>query len=258
MINIENNCKISINSASEIREEARKNNILAYKNEKGIWKPTTIPNPRERGKGGYIYIDLTLTQAKYMDSSIGTFEYFLRYNPHIFIDNRLSKTIADMVCCFRQECRNGFFHTHNLNDWDIVETTRANAIYLYYLILGTCVIPKDKKSELRIQEGDRFDELCKKIREFRQVNPEFIFEYYDGRRINLIYDFLYSPIEYTDDGIEHNVSLLFYEVEEHTMKEYEKLDKEIKEDQKIYLTRDNLPYKIYGVHRDRHLEQISF
>jgi hypothetical protein len=193
-----------------------------------------------------------------MDSSIGTFEYFLRNNPYIFENPNLTKTIADMVCCFRTECRNGYFHTHNLTDWDIVEKTRDNAIYLYFVLLGACLIPKNKIGELKMSSSDGFDELCKKIREFRHYNPEFIFEYEDSSSQKLIYDTINNTIEYTDDGVEHYETLLFYRVDEFSLEAYEQLDEGIKEEQKVYLSRDSLPKKIYGIYRNGEKEDIDF
>lgn len=252
MLNVNNGCKISMSRASDIIEEAKKNNVIAYGRKKGKWKEFPIK------ENGYNYIELTDTQSKYMDSSIGTFEFFLRNNPHIFIENSLAEIVADMVSCFRTECRNGYFHTHNLKEWTIVEKTRDNAIYLYFILLGTCIIPSAKYKDLVITEDDSFDELCKKIREFRHYNTAFVFEYADGRRMNLIYDFLNNTIEYSDDGIEHYRSLLFYKVKDFSLESYEALDAGIKDEQKMFLTRDSIPYKIFGVHRNHELEEIVF
>lgn len=191
-----------------------------------------------------------------MDSSIGTFEYFLRYNPRIFYYPERSKTIADIVSCFRTECRNSYFHTHNLSDWKTVETVRSNAIYLFFLLLGGCKIPQDKTDELGYLSYDSFDELCKRIREFRHYNVEFIFEYANGRKRNLIYDFMNNTVEYTDDGVEHYQSLVFYEVEEFCLEAYERLNEGIQEDQVIHLTRNSLPIRILGIHRDGRAEEI--
>lgn len=258
MVNVDNNCKISMSRANNIREKAYDNAVRIFENRGGAWNELFVNTKKEYRKKSFPYIDLTHNQIEYIDSSIGTFEFFLRNNPHIFIDPSLSDTIADMVCCFRIECRNGYFHTHNLDDWSVVEKTRANAIYLYFVLLGVCIIPLDKEAELKMSEIDRFDELCKKIREFRHFNTEFIFEYDDGRKLNLIYDFINNTIEYTDDGIEHYVSLLFYSVDEFSLEAYEKFDAGIMKEQKVYLTRDTLPSKIYGVHRDHNLEEIVF
>ncbi len=191
-----------------------------------------------------------------MDSSIGTFEYFLKNNPHIFVFPGRAKTIADMVSCFRTECRNDFFHTHNLSDWDVVEIVRANATYLYFVLLGGCVIPSSKSSSLRMLSDDSFDELCKRIREFQHYNGEFIFEYADGRKLNLIYDFMNNTIEFNDSGEEHYEHLLFYSVERFGLEAYEKLDEGIREEQIVYLTRNDLPTRILGLYRDGRIEEI--
>lgn len=257
MLNVDNSCKILMTGVGKLRGEAHDNNVTIYANRNGIWSEICATSKKEYVSKRYSYIDLITGQEKYMDSSIGTFEYFLRNNPHIFINESLAKTVADMVSCFRTECRNGFFHTHNLKNWSIVEKTRDNAIYLYFVLLGACAIPQTKNKELGITVEDFFDELCKKIRGFSHYNTEFIFEYAEGRRINLIYDFLNNTAEYTDEGIEHYKSLLFYEVEEFSMEAYEELDAGIKDTQKVYLTRECIPYRIYGVHRNRNLEEIT-
>lgn len=253
MLNVDNSCKISMSNANDVITEAISNNIIVYQLKGDKWQ--VVP---ANAKLKYKYIDLTSEQTQYMDNTIGTFEFFLRNNKHIFVDSQYAKTIADMVSCFRIECRNGFFHTHNLTDWDVVEKTRSNAIFLYYVLLGGCKIPSNKMSELGIISSDAFDSLCKKIREFKNYNVEFIFEYTDGKKLNLIYDFKNNTAEYTEEGIEHYEKLLFYSVDEFSLKAYEQLDKEIREEQKVYLTRENLPSRIFGVHRNRELEEIPY
>ena len=256
MFNVDNGCKITLSSAESVIADAISKNVVIYKRRRGPNKWMVVPTSDE--SKGYKYIDLISTQINYMDKSIGTFEYFLRNNPHIFVDPTKYKAIADMVCCFRTECRNGYFHTHNLKDESIVEKTRSNAIYLYYVLLGGCIIPEEKKKDLGISSEDWFDELCKKIREFRHYGGNFIFEYDDGRRLNLVFDRLNNTVEYTEDGIEHYEKLLFLKVEDFSMAAYEKLDAGISEEQKVYLTRDSLPARIFGVHRDKRLQEITF
>lgn len=250
MLNVDNNCKITMSSAGETLSKAIKNQITTYKKVRDTWIVIPI---HETGKK---YIELTSIQVQYMDSSMGTFEFFLKNNPHILVYPERSKTIADMVSCFRIECRNGFFHTHNLSDWKTVEMVRSNAMYLYFVLLGGCMIPKTKLSDLGFLTNDSFDELCKKIREFRHYNTKFVFEYADGSKRNLIYDFINNTITYTDDGVEHYQNLIFYEVEEFCMEANEKLDEGIRDEQIVHLRRDNLPIRILGVYRDGHTEEI--
>ena len=259
MFNIDNNCKISLKG--NMLKKAYDEGITVFESSgKGFKKLSKNKDGTGYKFTRYPYIDFTSIQKEYFDSSIGTFEHFLRKNQDIFINPEYSKTIADMVSCFRTECRNGFFHTHNLRDWSLVEKTRNNAIYLYFVILGTCIIPEEKKHELAILDYDGFDNLCRKIREFKHYNVNFIFEYDDGKKQKLIYDFINNTAEYTDDGVEHYEKLLFYKVEDFEGA-LEQLDEGIRENQIFYLTRDNLPKKIFGVHRKMHdfrLEEITF
>ncbi len=254
MLNVDNNCKISMSKEKSITNAAKNNNVSTYKLGKNHqW----IEVPADESGNGFKYIDLTQDQIQYMDSSIGTFEYFLKNNPHIFVDQEYSSNITDMVCCFRKECRNGFFHTHNLKDWSIVEKTRSNAIYLYFVLLGGCIIAIDKIKELGILSEDSFDELCKKIRGLRHNSVYYIFEYIDGKKRKMVYDFLNNTMEFTDGRVEHYESLLFYEVEDFS-NALEKLDEGIREEQKVYISRDNLPVRIYVVYRDNRLEALEF
>ena len=84
----------------------------------------------------------------------------------------------------------------------------------------------------------------------------FIFEYADGRKLNLIYDFMNNTIEFNDSGEEHYEHLLFYSVERFGLEAYEKLDEGIREEQIVYLTRNDLPTRILGLYRDGRIEEI--
>ena len=259
MLNIDNDCKIAMKR--DMLKKAFRQNIPVF--ELIDNKFNKVPGNKQGNNyrfSNYPYIEFTEHQKEFMDSSIGTFEYFLRCNKHIFSNPDNAKTVTDMISCFRIECRNGFFHTHNLNDWDLVEKIRSNAIYLYFVLLGSCIIPEERKHELNLIHRDQFDELCKKIREFKKYNIYFEFEYDDGIKQNLVYDIHNNTIEFNDDGVEHYDGLLFYKVDEF-QDSLKKIDKGELEDKKLYLTRDNLPKKIFGIHRkhrDYKSEEIIF
>ena len=248
MLNIDNGCVISLSGAKKIRKKAIDNGLTFYdlkwdKSSNSNVK-TVVDLSKER-LPAYPYIDFTEEQKEYMDSSIGTFEFFLRNNPSIFIDTSVSKAICDMVSCFRTECRNGYFHTHNLHDASIIDKTRENAILLYAILLGAVAIAKDKKAELGIISEDRFDLICKEIREIQHYTTDFIFEYNDGTEKKMVYDGINNVAEYTEDGVEHYESLIFYEVDDFSLETYEKLDTPIRKDWKRLLTRDTLPCRIH-------------
>ncbi len=260
MLNVDNNCVISLKGDKYTKQKVKENAVVVYemnwdKNTKSVKKIITKDGCKKWPK--FPYIDFIENQKEYMDSSIGTFEYFFRNNPNIFIDSDLSNVICDMVSCFRIECRNGYFHTHNLHDSAIVDKTRENAILLYAILLGCVNKTKDKKEELGIANEDEFDSICKEIREMRHYNPNFIFLYNDGTEKKMIYDTINNTLEYTEDGIEHYEFLLFYEVEEFSLETYEKLDTPIREKWRYLLTRDNLPKRIYCYDIKNNIHEVN-
>lgn len=261
MINIDNNCVISINDTNETIDKILKNNIIVYeiKKDKNTQK-YTVKKIAKTGWNKYLrypYIDFIESQKDYMGNSIGAFEHFFKNNPQIFIDSKLSDVICDMVSCFRIECRNGHFHTHNLNNWNTVIKIRENAILLYALLLGSIKASTDNKSSLGIIEEDNFDKMCKEIRDFRRSKPEFIFVYENGIEKKMLYDTINNTIQITDDGLEHYESLIFYEVENFSTETYEKLNTPIKEEWKRLLTRDNLPKRIYCYDTNKNIHEVS-
>ena len=254
MLNIDNNCVISLKRDNETKQKVVNNCIIVY--EIRNHKKKIVKEGWEKWLK-YPYIDFCEKQKEYMDSSIGIFEFFLRNNPHIFIDPNLAKVICDMVSCFRTECRNGYFHTHNLHDTSIVDKTRENAILLYAILVGCIKQTKVKKDKLGISVEDEFDSICKEIRKIRHYSPNFIFEYADGSKKLMIYDFINNTLEYTEDGIEHYESLIFFDVEDFSMETYEKLETSIRDEWKYLLTRDNLPNRIYCYDRKKRIHEVS-
>lgn len=252
--NVGNNCKITLKSNK--KADAIQAGVPRYTFNKGEFRLISDSKgfPRE-------YIDLEATQMEYMDSDLGTFEYFLRNNPHIFFSqlqqasaiNRKTycAIIADMVSCFRAECRNGYFHTHNLKNWGTVVKIRENALMIYTMLLGGCNLPSPTTDGLKIPNHDWFDTLCIKIQNNRRASLDYMFEYSDGRNVCVVFDFRNNTKEYTDSGMEHYESLRFYCVPDFSLESYEKLDDGAFDLSEITLTREAIPYKIFSVNRNK-------
>lgn len=205
-------------------------------------------------QGSYKRIDFVKSNADYMNFELGSLEFFFRENPAIFDVNNY-EAIVDMLFCFREECRNGYFHKHNLDKWEIVEKTRSNALCLYWMLLGGCMIGSRDFLSLGIDESDPFNLLCAGIREFRNNNLNFVFEYEDSS-INVIFDKSKNSMSFSKDGEEHYEGLWFIEVQDFSMETYELLDKGIEESQRVLLTRENLPKKIWGIDRRGEAHQL--
>lgn len=258
--NVGNNCKITLKSNK--KTDAIQAGVSRYtfvfdkKKKEYVFRPIL-----DDSKFPVEYIDLNADQMDYMDSDLGTFEYFLRNNPHIFFSQLLQQStvnkktycaiIADMVSCFRAECRNGYFHTHNLKDWDTVVKIRENALMLYTLLLGGCNLPASKTDGLKIPDHDWFDTLCIKIQNNRRATLDYVFEYSDGRKVCAIFDFRNNTKAYTDAGMEHYESLRFYCVPDFSLESYEKLDDGVFDPSMITLTRETVPCKIFSVNRNK-------
>lgn len=104
---------------------------------------------------------------------------------------------------------------------------------------------------------DRFDSICKEIRELRHYRPDFTFVYSDDSEKKIVYDTINNTPEYTKDGVEHYESLIFYEVEDFLLGTYEKLDTPIREEWKRLLTRDNLPKRIFCLDVKKMIHEVT-
>jgi hypothetical protein len=213
-------------------EEAKNNGVKMY--------------PYKRNKR-YNRIDFIKSNIKYMNFELGSLNHFYKEHPAIF-DVSNYETIVDMLFCFREECRNGYFHKHNLDKWEIVEKIRSNALCLYWMLLGGCKIGSGDFHSLGIDEADSFDLLCAGIRKFSKNKLNFVFEYEDTS-INVVFDMLKNSMSFSKDGKEHYEGLWFIAVQDFSMETYELLDKGVEESQRILLTRENLPQKIWGIDR---------
>lgn len=95
------------------------------------------------GKGKRIdnlWIPFKTVFKDYINDTMGDYIYFIKNQSDIIESNNI-KYICNIVDCFRDECRNGFFHTHMIDSWEEVKKIRMNALYIYFLIFGS--ITKD-------------------------------------------------------------------------------------------------------------------
>lgn len=258
--NVDNNCKITLKSNKKndaIHAGVSRYTFVFDKKKKAyVFRPIL-----DSSKFPVEYIDLKSNQMDYMDSDLGTFEYFLRNNPDVFFSQLQQQStvnkksycaiIADMVSCFRAECRNGYFHTHNLKDWDTVVKIRKNALMIYTLLLGGCDLPTSKTDILKMPAPDWFDTLCMQIQNNRRATLDYVFEYSDNHKVCAVFDFRNNTKEYTDTGMEHYDSLRFYCVPDFSIESYERIDDGSFDSSIITLTRESVPYKIFAVNRNK-------
>lgn len=103
-------------------------------------------------EGKVFKMDLSLQEAECVDTTIGSLIHFVRDNKDTLlrIDDPFKAAVIDCLECYRIECRNDSFHSHNNYDWQRVETIRHNTLVLYAIILGAFHMGDDQGVEEKL------------------------------------------------------------------------------------------------------------
>ena len=97
-------------------------------------------------------IDFSVGNEALIDSTLGSLEAAIQHNGHILdVSAYVKHYLVDTIDEWREKQRNGYFHKHNLCSKEKLEEIRNKAIYLYFLILGSCTISDDQFEKLGIQ-----------------------------------------------------------------------------------------------------------
>ena len=122
----------------------------------------TFPTSSKK-EGNVFKIDLTTTEAAFVDTTIGSLIHFVdEYKDDIMIvDSQYRSVIIDCLECYRIECRNDSFHSHNNYDWDRVEKIRHNTLFLYIILLGGFRLGSDQEiqSKFEVLIDDRLERI---------------------------------------------------------------------------------------------------
>lgn len=109
---------------------------------------------KANGRGEYI--PFTKVNEKSIDKNLGSLIEFMKNYPEIYNVNSFAKWhIIDTLDIFRKKCRNERLHKDNIYSCEEIEEIRAQALYIYFLILGGCKINDDQFVELGILLDER-------------------------------------------------------------------------------------------------------
>lgn len=133
-----------------------------------------------RREGKVFKMDLSSQEAECVDTTIGSLIHFVRDNKDILlrIADPFKTAVIDCLECYRIECRNDSFHSHNNYDWDRVETIRHNTLVLYTVILGAFHMGDDQRIEekLNIISEDRLERIYYWLRKKRMYTFRLKFQ----------------------------------------------------------------------------------
>ena len=108
---------------------------------------------------------------------------------------------------------------------------------------------------MKKESYDKFDEVCKAIREFQNWNITFAMKFDDDMELLCLYDFRKNSIEFDENGQEHYEKMLFIRVKDFSDETYEQINNGIINDY-FYISRQNMPTSIYGIKRDGERQKL--
>lgn len=102
------------------------------------------------------------------EASIGAMATFYKKHMDVFRDElnfKTKKYIKERIFAFK-DLRNGYFHKHNINDWNIIKSIRSECFEMAFLLLGSYKLSVQDKRKLGLRnyelENDYY-KLCEYV-----------------------------------------------------------------------------------------------
>lgn len=95
---------------------------------------------------GTVHIRFLPKYIDYFDTTLQPLINVLSDNPQSMLLSTCGKSISlKILSTYKEECRNGYLHKHNIYDFDLVSKIRHDTILLFYLLIGGCRLPDETK-----------------------------------------------------------------------------------------------------------------
>lgn len=107
-------------------------------------------------------------QEELMDTSIGSMANFYKNNLDMFRGNlpfQAKKYIRETIFAYK-DLRNGYFHKHNIHDWEKIEEIRNRSYALIFLLLGAFSLSEENLRTLGMPAAEPFSDyyrLCEYV-----------------------------------------------------------------------------------------------
>lgn len=150
---------------------------------------------------------------------------------------------------YTSECRNEHFHKDNIYNWDAVKKIRNNTILLMYLLIGGYKISDDEDESAKdIGAIDfRFDNLYRKLKEIPRGVDRFYIQFAGKEKQKVIRLFEQSKTEYSEGGFLDKAHMDFAIVQDFHIDNYEEFEQNIKLEDRLVISVDNIPEKMWFV-----------
>lgn len=122
---------------------------------------------------------------EFIDSTIGSMEYFFRDNKSLMLDifphdtrERIATVLSDA-----HKLRNAYMHKQNIHDWSIIEDARALAYALVFLLLGAYKYSDEDRQILGLPDSKPYTDYYRLCEYFNyHCNNLFRFSFDDDKR----------------------------------------------------------------------------
>lgn len=216
--------------------------------------------------GKYYYVSMRKENQQYFDDKLtmGQLFYFFENNKEkVFcIDNDQSESVIfECMQNYFSFDRNGYFHKHNITDFDVVKRIRNNTLMILYWLLGATVLSENCELDF---EGlgivdTSFDRLFKKIA-YRN-NLCFSVKMKDESERKVIRLFTGKEYSFDSNGYLQGAQLRFYEVDKYPENfiAYRDYIRDIPKSTPILtIDREHLPERIYMISYEGKKEEIKY
>lgn len=216
--------------------------------------------------GKYFYVSMKKENKNYFDYKMTMGQLFCFFDNNkkaVFsIDSTESEPqIYECMQNYYSFDRNGYFHKHNITDYNIVRRIRNNTLLILYWLLGATILTGDDEVDyngLGIADTS-FDRLFKKI--VYRHNFRYILKMKDKPECKVIRLFTGKGYSFDTTGFLQGAQLQFHEVDEYPENylAYKIYVQELSNSAPvIVIDRDHLPEAVYVVNDDDSIEQVKY
>lgn len=204
----------------------------------------------------YNYISMEEENSKYFDRKLtmGQMFYFFDVNKERIFNIDPIKSEPKIYECMKNYLnfdRNGYFHKHNINDFNVAKRIRNNTLLILYWLLGATLLTGDASGDLSLLGvvDDSFDRLYKKIA--YQHCFRYLIKLNDGTEHKVVRILLKTVSSgFDENGYLKDAKLTFTEVEQYPddyFEYYSFVDTLPESKELIVIDRTNIPLEIYMV-----------
>ena len=169
------------------------------------------------------------------------------------INEGAKNAITARLSIYCDECRNEHLHKDNINNIDDVKKIRDNTLLLFYYLLGGYnLFDNIDQDKLELEIINRsFEKIYNRIMHYGGGNY-FVFELPSGEELLVAMPMSQENPKYDNNGILENAAIRFVKVgcsltAEWNNDDWGQIEKEKDADKTVYVTRENVPNKIFYI-----------